>query len=184
MGSPVLSPEAPVSFWAAVRESLAGTHRDYTEGGISRAITLLAIPMVLEMVMESMFGVSDMFWVAHLGKDAVATVALTESMLTLVFVVAMGLSMATTAFIARRIGEKDPEGAAVAAVQAIAIGIAVSVVWGLTGVIFARHLLGLMGATPAIIHTGQRYTAVLLGGTVTILQLFLINAVFRGAGDA
>jgi len=173
-----------VRFWAAVREALAGTHRDYTEGSISRAITLLAIPMVLEMVMESLFGVTDMFWVSHLGKDAVATVALTESMLTLVFVVAMGLSMATTAFVARRIGEKDPEGAAVAAVQAIAIGIVVSIVWGAVGAWFARDLLRLMGATPAIIQTGQRYTGVLLGGTVTILLLFLTNAVFRGAGDA
>ncbi len=171
-------------FWAAVREALVGTHRDYTEGSIGRAITLLAIPMVLEMVMESMFGVTDMFWVSHLGKDAVATVALTESMLTLVFVVAMGLSMATTAFVARRIGEKDPAGAAVAAVQAIIIGLVVSAVWGVAGVLFAQDLLRLMGATPSIIATGQRYTAVLLGGSVTILLLFLTNAVFRGAGDA
>ena len=171
-------------FWPAVREALAGSHRNYTEGGISRAITLLAIPMVLEMVMESLFGISDMFWVSHLGKDAVATVALTESMLTLVFVVAMGLSLSTTAFVARRIGENDPEGAAVSAVQAIAIGSAVSVLWGALGLVFAPDLLRLMGATPAIVQTGQRYTAVLLGGTVTILLLFLTNAVFRGAGDA
>jgi putative MATE family efflux protein len=184
MGSPVITPEPPVRFWTAVREALAGTHRDYTEGGIGRAITLLAIPMVLEMVMESMFGVTDMFWVSHLGKDAVATVALTESMLTLIFVVAMGLSMATTAFVARRIGEKDPEGAAIAAVQAMSIGVLVSILSGICGILFARQLLGAMGATAAIIQTGQRYTAVLLGGTVTILMLFLTNAVFRGAGDA
>ena len=179
-----MTPEPPVRFWAAVREALAGTHRDYTEGSITRAITLLAIPMVLEMVMESMFGVSDMFWVARLGKNAVASVALTESMLTLVFVVAMGLSLATTAFVARRIGEKDAEGAAVGAVQAMIIGIVVSIVWGVAGVLFAHDLLRLMGATPEIVQTGQRYTAVLLGGTVTILLLFLTNAVFRGAGDA
>ena len=177
-------PEPPVRFWVAVREALAGTHRDYTEGSIARAITLLAIPMVLEMVMESMFGITDMFWVSHLGKDAVATVALTESMLTLVFVVAMGLSLATTAFVARRIGEKDPEGAAIGAVQAMIIGIVVSIIWGVVGVLFAHRLLALMGATPEIIETGHRYTAILLGGTATILLLFLTNAIFRGAGDA
>jgi len=184
MGTPVTMPEPPVRFWVAVREALAGTHRDYTEGSIARAITLLAIPMVLEMVMESMFGITDMFWVSHLGKDAVATVALTESMLTLVFVVAMGLSLATTAFVARRIGEKDPEGAAIGAVQAMIIGIVVSIIWGVVGVLFAHRLLALMGATPEIIETGHRYTAILLGGTATILLLFLTNAIFRGAGDA
>jgi len=184
MATPLLTPEPPAPFWARVREALSGKHRDYTAGSVGRAITLLAIPMVLEMVMESMFGITDMFWVSHLGKNAVATVALTESMLTVVFVVAMGLSLATTAFVARRIGEKDPEGAAIGAVQAIAIGITASVIWGAFGALFAPHLLRFMGASPEIIATGHRYTRVMLGGTVTILLLFLTNGIFRGAGDA
>src|SRR3954470_16455878 len=123
--------------FALIREALAGSPRDYTEGNLRRAIVVLAIPMILEMVMESLFGVVDMFFVAKLGVDSLATVALTESCLVLIFGIAMGLSMATTAFVARRIGEKDPEGAAVAAVQAIALGILLAAAVGVAGIFYA-----------------------------------------------
>src|SRR5580704_5176946 len=168
---------------ASVREAVSGSHRDYTTGNIGRLIVLLAIPMVLEMLMESLFGIVDIYFVARLGSDSVATVMLTESTLVLDFGIALGLSMATTAFVARRIGEKDPEGAAVGAVQSIIIGLAISIIVGIIGVVFAPHLLGMMGATPAVIATGHRYTAVLLGGSLVIFLIFLINAIFRGAGD-
>jgi len=167
-----------------LREAIAGGQRDYTEGSISRAITLLAIPMVLEMAMESLFGIVDVFFVARLGADAVASVGLTESLLTPLFAVALGLSMGTTAIVARRTGEKRPEGAAVAAVQAILVGVAVSALLGVIGFLFAPKLLALMGANESIIRTGSGYSRTILGGCGTIFFLFLINAVFRGAGDA
>ena len=172
------------TFWASVREAIAGSHQDFTSGSLDRAIVLLAVPMVLEMVLESLFAVVDVFWVGRLGADAVATVGLTESMLTLVFAVAMGLSMSTTAMVARRIGEKDPGGAAVAAVQAIAIGIAVGVIVGVPCFVFAPSLLRLMGASPQILSVGTSYARVVLGGSGVVLLLFLNNAIFRGAGDA
>src|SRR5450432_2145337 len=131
--------------WSSIREALRGSHQDYTAGNLNRAIVLLAVPMVLEMVLESLFAVVDVFWVGRLGANAVATVGLTESMLSLVFAVGMGLSLSTTAMVARRIGEKDPEGAAVAAVQAIALGIMVSLVIGLPCFLLAPRLLRLMG---------------------------------------
>lgn len=167
-----------------IREALAGTHRDLTEGNLRSSIILLAIPMILEMVMESLFGIVDMFFVARLGVDSMATVALTESLLVLVFGIAMGLSMATTAFVARRVGEKDHEGARASAIQAIAVGILFSAAVGIIGFFYAPRLLSLMGATPSVIAVGTRYTRILLGGSVTIFLLFLINAIFRGAGDA
>lgn len=167
-----------------IREALAGTQRDLTEGNLRRTIVLLAIPMILEMLMESLFGIVDMFFVAKLGVDSMATVALTESILVLVFGIAMGLSMATTAFVARRIGQKDPDGARTSAVQSVALGILVSVVVGITGIFYAPQLLSLMGATDSVIQVGTTYTRILLGGSVTIFLLFLINAIFRGAGDA
>lgn len=172
------------SIRSALREAFAGTQRDFTEGSLGRAITLLAIPMVLEMSMESLFGLVDVFIVARLGADAVATVGVTESLLTMVFAVALGLSMATTAMVARRVGEKDHEGAAIAAVQSIAVGLIVSLPIGLAGAIYAKDLLSLMGAPEGVLRTGSAYTAWILGGNVTILMLFLINAIFRGAGDA
>jgi putative MATE family efflux protein len=167
-----------------IREALAGSQRDLTQGNLRHAIVVLAIPMILEMLMESLFGVVDMFFVARLGVDSLATVALTESCLVLVFGIAMGLSMATTAFIARRIGEKDPEGAAVSAVQAIAVGLLISLVVGVAGMLYAPQILSVMGASPSVIQVGTAYTRILLGGSVTIFLLFLINAIFRGAGDA
>lgn len=170
--------------WKDIRESIAGTEQDFTEGNLGRAILLLAIPMVLEMAMESLFAVVDVFWVGRLGAEAVAIVGLTESVLTLVFAVAWGMSMSTTAMVARRIGEKDAEGAAVAAVQAIGVGIAISIPLGILGVLLAPKLLGLMGASAGMVNTGSGYMAWMIGGNVTVQLLFLINAIFRGAGDA
>src|SRR5215469_1134974 len=148
------------SLWASVREALRGSHQDYTSGSLNRAILLLAIPMVLEMVLESLFAVVDVFWVGKLGADAVATVGLTESMLSLVMAVGFGLSLSTTAMVARRIGEKDPEGAAVAGVQAIVIGLALSVMVGLPCLFYAPNLLRLMGASPQIVATGSGYARI------------------------
>ena len=179
-----VSDEAAHGFWATVREALRGSHHDYTAGPIGRAIILLAIPMVMEMVMESVFAVVDVFWVAHLGPNAVATVGLTESMLALVYTAAMGLSIGVMAMVARRIGEKNPAGAAEAATQGIALGVIVAAAFGVLGAIFAPRLLGLMGASPEVIAMGSGYTRVMLGGNVVIVLLFLINATFRGAGDA
>ena len=169
---------------AILREAVLGSRQDFTQGSIGRAIMLLAIPMVLEMAMESLFGIVNVFWVARLGADAVAAVGLTESLLTLVFAVAMGLSMATTAMVARRIGEKDRAGASVAAVQAIAIGVIVSIGLGAAGILLGPGLLRLMGGTQGIIEAGSGYSRIILGCNVVILLLFLNNAIFRGAGDA
>ena len=172
------------SLWSSLVEAVRGSHQDYTAGSLNRAILLLAVPMVLEMVLESLFAVVDVFWVGRLGANAVATVGLTESMLSLVFAVGMGLSLSTTAMVARRIGEKDPEGAAVAAVQAIALGLVVSLAIGLPCLLYAPRLLQLMGASPEIVSMGSGYTRICLGGSCAVLLLFLNNAIFRGAGDA
>ena len=174
----------PPSLWSSIREALRGSHQDFTTGSLNRAILLLAIPMVLEMVLESLFAVVDVFWVGRLGADAVATVGLTESLLSLVFAVGLGLSLSTTAMVARRIGEKDPEGAAVAGVQAIAIGILSSALIGIPCYFYAPRLLQLMGASPQIVTLGSNYTRIALGGSGAIMMLFLNNAIFRGAGDA
>ncbi len=175
---------SPPSLWASVREAIRGSHQDYTAGSLNRAILLLAIPMVLEMVLESLFAVVDVFWVGRLGANAVATVGLTESLLSLVFAVGMGLSLSTTAMVARRIGEKDPEGAAVAGVQAIVLGLAVSVIVGTPCLFLAPSLLRLMGASGQIVAVGTGYARIALGGSGVLLMLFLNNAIFRGAGDA
>ncbi len=172
------------SIWGAVREALRGSRRNYTEGPIGRAILILAIPMVLEMMMESVFVVCDVFFVSKLGPDAVATVGLTESLLAVVYTIAMGLSIGVTATVARRTGEHDSEGASRTAVQGIALGLSVALVLGVLGAIFARSLLSLMGASPEVLETGTRFTRVMLGGNASILLLFLINGIFRGAGDA
>ena len=176
--------EQPRSLWASLVEAVRGSHQDYTRASLNRAILLLAVPMVLEMVLESLFAVVDVAWVGRLGADAVATVGLTESMLMLVFSVGLGLSLSTTAMVARRIGEKDHEGAAVAAVQAIFLGLAVALAIGIPCFLFAPHLLRLMGATGAIVASGSWYTRICLGGSFAVLLLFLNNAIFRGAGDA
>jgi putative MATE family efflux protein len=172
------------TLWQSLAEAIRGSHQDYTAGSLNRSILLLAVPMVLEMVLESLFGVVDVFWVGRLGANAVATVGLTESMLSLVFAVGMGLSLSTTAMVARRIGEKDPAGAAVAAVQAIALGVIVSLIIGLPCIVFGPRLLQLMGASPEIVSVGSGYARICLGGSCAVLLLFLNNAIFRGAGDA
>ncbi len=171
------------SAWTLLKQAVQGTQQDYTEGSLNRAVFLLSVPMILEMVMESVFGVLDVYFVGRLGPDAVAAVGLTESFLTVAFAVAIGLSMSVTALVAPRIGEKEPELAARTAVQAIALGIAASLPFALAA-IWSRELLTLMGAPASVIETGWGYTAWMLGGNASIMLLFLINAVFRGAGDA
>ena len=170
--------------WADLKLAARGTRHDYTQGPIGRAIFLLAVPMVLEMVMESIFAIVDIFWVAKLGASAVATVALTESMMAIVYTLAFGLAIGTTATVARRVGEKDADGAANAAVQAIALGLFVSLSLGALGALFAPDLLRLMGAGPDVLERGTGFARVMLGGSASVFMLFVINAAFRGAGDA
>jgi MATE family, multidrug efflux pump len=165
-------------------EAVRGTEMDYTEGSLGRAILLLAVPMMLEMVLESVFAVVDVYFVSALGASAVATVGLTESVLTLVYAVSIGLSMGTTALVARRIGEKSPEAAADTAVQAIFVGIAASIPFAIVGLSFSKGILGLMGADAWSVAHGYRYTAWELGGNMVVMLIFIINAIFRGAGDA
>src|SRR6267154_2588721 len=174
----------PPAFWSSVREALRGSHQDFTTGNLNRAILLLAIPMVMEMVLESLFAVVDVFWVGRLGADSIATVGLTESLLSLVMAIGFGLSLSTTAMVARRIGEKDPAGAAVAGVQAIAIGLAISALVGIPCFFYGPDLLRLMGASPQVVAVGSGYARITLGGSAAIMMLFLNNAIFRGAGDA
>jgi len=168
---------------ATARDAIAGVEHDVTEGHLTHAITVLAIPMVLEMVMESIFAVADVFFVGRLGPEAVAAVGLTESLLTVVYALGLGLAAPTTAMVARRIGEKNRKAAASAAVQANAIGLALGVLMGVVGAVLAPSLLRLMGASAAVVEAGEPYAAVLLGTNVVILLLFLNNAVLRGAGD-
>ena len=177
-------PAGDTSVWSSIREAIRGSQQDFTEGSLRRAIILLAIPMVLEMVMESLFAIVDVFWVAHLGSEAMATVGLTESVLMLVYCGAMGLSMAATAMVARRIGEKDSEGARIAAVQALFVSIVGSVLLAIAGSVMAPALLRIMGATPDVVAVGRRYAAIMMGSSVPIVLLFVNNGVFRGAGDA
>ena len=177
-------PASQPGLWSSIREALRGSHQDYTAGNLNRAILLLAIPMVLEMVLESLFAVVDVLWVGRLGANAVATVGLTESLLALVFSIGIGLSMSTTAMVARRIGEKDPVDAAIAGTQAIFLGLLISLAIGIPAFVFAPQLLRLMGASPEIVATGSGYARIALGGCGAIVMLFLNNAIFRGAGDA
>lgn len=167
-----------------VRESLDGAERDLTHLPVKRAIILLSIPMVLEMLMESLFAVADVFFVARLGTEAVAAVGLTESVMMLVYSLAIGLSMAATAMVARRVGEGDRDGAATAAVQVLWLGIGTSVLLGLAGWLLADDILRLMGAEGRVLEQGLTYARILFAGNATVVLLFLLNAVFRGAGDA
>ena len=166
--------------WEAIR----GEERSYTTGNINKAIILLSIPMILEMVMEAFFAIVDVFFVSKISINAVATVGLTESVITLVYSIAIGLSMATTAMVSRRIGEGDPDQAAVAAVQSIYIALTLSFFISIFGIIFARDILSLMGGSQSLIDEGIWYTRIIFGGNFVIMLLFLLNAVFRGAGDA
>ena len=167
-----------------VREALRDNDEEFTTGPIGRALGLLAIPMMLEMAMESIFAVVDIAFVSRLGTDAVAAVGITEALVTVLYAVAIGLGMGVTAMVSRRIGSRDVDGAASVTGQSIWIGLLISIVIGVVGVIYARNLLELMGASEGVIRQGAGFTAVLLGGSFSIVYLFLLNAAFRGAGDA
>ncbi len=172
------------NWFALIKEAVFGSHQDFTAISVDRAIVLLAVPMVLEMAMESLFGIVDIFFVAHLGADATATVGITEGMLVLVMAVAFGLSMGATAVVARRVGQHDKDGAAEAAVQCILIGLGFALVILSVALPFAPRLLAWMGASSQILAVGSLYTRIMLSTSGIIVLLFLINAVFRGAGDA
>jgi putative MATE family efflux protein len=177
-------PSRAARWFALIKEALLGSKQDFTAISLNRAIVLLAVPMVLEMAMESLFGIVDIFFVAHLGADSTATVGITEGMLVLVMAVAFGLSMGVTAVVARRVGEHDPDGAAEAAVQSILIGLGFALLIFAIAFPFAPRLLQWMGAGPGILRAGSLYSRIMLSSSGIILLLFLINAVFRGAGDA
>lgn len=183
-GRPPSDVYGPGQLWKDIIDSIRGNEYDFTRESIGRAILLLSIPMVLEMAMESVFAVVDIFFVSKLGPEAVATVGLTESMLTIVYAIAIGLSMATTAIIARRVGENNREDASIAAVQAVIVGILVSLPIALLGIFYSPQLLILMGASDTIVAELTGYTTVMLAGNAIIMLLFIINAIFRGAGDA
>ncbi|THU36847.1 MATE family efflux transporter [Niastella caeni] len=173
------------TFFSLFKQALSGQEQDYTQGSIRRAVFLLAVPMILEMCMESVFAVVDIFFVGRLNmSEAVSTVVLTEAVLTLVYSLAIGLSMAATAMVARRIGEKNPEAAAKAGMQSLMIALFITVIISVLGLIFAPEILKLMGASPETIRIGTTYTRIIYGGSVVIMLLFLINGIFRGAGDA
>jgi len=176
--------EARGGWWRAVGDALRGRRSDPTRGPVGRAIVLLAIPMVLEMLMESVFAVVDIFFVSMLGAEAVAAVGLTETLMSLVYTAAVGLSIGATALVARRIGERDEEAAARATVQAVALGAVLAAVLGVVGIVYARPLLRVMGASAEVVAVGTGYAAVALGTNGVVLLLFLLNAAFRGAGDA
>lgn len=172
------------AFFADVAESVSGTEQDFTEGRLSRAILLLSVPAVLEMIMESVFVIVDIYFVSKLGADAVATVGITESVITIIYAIAIGLGAATTSMVSRRIGEKRYDAASVTAFQAILTGTIVSLLIGLPGAFFAKDLLNVMGASKPIIDNMSGYTRIMLGGNIVIMMLFIINAIFRSAGDA
>jgi putative MATE family efflux protein len=179
------NPTTPAGgLWRDIRDAVRGAEHDYTEGSIGRAIFLLAVPMVLEMSMESVFAVVDAFFVGRLGSAAVATIGLTESLMVVLYTVAMGLSIGVTATVARRIGEKDADGAARATVQGLLLGLLLSGLLGIGGAVFAPDLLTLMGADREVLAVGTGFARITLGCNSAIFLLFLINAAFRGAGDA
>ena len=172
------------SFLRDIKEAVSGTDQDFTEVKLSRAILFLSIPAVLEMIMESVFVIVDIFFVSKLGADAVATVGITESMITIVYAISLGLATATTSMVSRRIGEKNPEKASQTAFQAILTGIIVSILIAVPGAIYSERLLEAMGASSKIAEQLSGYTRIMLGGNVVIMLLFIINAIFRSAGDA
>ncbi len=179
------APESLIrSSWQELKDAIRGTEADYTKIGLKKAIFLLAVPMILELVMESTFSVVDIYFVGKLGSSAVATVGLTETYLYLLYSIAMGLAVAVTAIVARRIGEKEKKEASVTAVQAIILGLLISLPFAFVGIFFAKDLLSLMGADAWSIEHGYRYTQWMLGGNAVIILLFIINAIYRGAGDA
>ena len=172
------------SFFKTVLQALRGEHHDYTAEPLNRAVLLLAVPMVMEMIMESLFAVVDVFWVSRLGRDAIAVVGLTESIMTLIYAVAIGISIAAMAIVSRRTGEKDAEGAAHAAGQILLLGFLVAVAIGVVLGALAPQLLRLMGGSESLVTQGTGFARIMLGGNVTVFMIFVINAIFRGAGDA
>ena len=178
------APEERTSIWQQLKNAIRGTEADYTQIGMKKAIFLLAVPMILELVMESTFAVVDIYFVGRLGASAVATVGLTETYLYLLYSVGMGLALAVTAIIARRVGEKNTKGAGVSAVQSILLAFVASLPFALAGIFYSKELLALMGADQWSIDHGYKYTQWMLGGNIVIMLLFIINAIFRGAGDA
>jgi putative MATE family efflux protein len=173
------------SFFRLFKDAVKGTEQDYTSLSIDKAIFMLSIPMILEMIMESLFAVVDVYWVSRLNdNDAVATIGLTESVLTLVYSIAIGLSMGATAMVARRVGEKDMKAASVAAAQALYLGVGLSILISIVGIFFSEDILRLMGASESLIENNVGYTRWMMSGNIVIVMLFLINAIFRGAGDA
>ena len=179
-----INQQSKQTIFSLFKDALLGKQQDFTKGSIKKAIFMLAIPMILEMLMESIFALVDIIYVSQVNVNVVATVGLTESVLTLVYAVAIGLSMAATAVVARRIGEKDGVGANHAAVQVIFIGIFISLFISAIGIIYPKEILSLMGGESSLIEEGFGYTKILLGGNITVMLLFLINAIFRGAGNA
>ena len=170
--------------WKDIKEAIAGTERDFTETSLGKAIFILAVPMVLEMIMESVFAVVDIFFVSRLGADAVATVGITESAMTIVYAIGVGLAMATTALVSRRIGEKKKKEAGEVAFQSIVLGLIISAIIAIPGIMFASQFLKLMGATEEMTNNGYMFPAIMFGGNAIIMLLFIINAVFRSSGDA
>lgn len=179
--------QPPIShdnLWNHIVEAIKGTNLDYTRIRLRYALLLLAIPMVLEMIMESIFAVVDIFFVSKIGPDAIAAVGLTESVMTIIYAIGFGLSIATTAMVSRRIGEKNPQGASMAAVQSIILALGFSAVLSIPGIFFPGKLLQLMGATPGVIAIGTSYMGIIMGSNMLVMLLFIINAIFRSAGDA
>jgi putative MATE family efflux protein len=172
------------NIYAVVRKSLNGEQQDYTKGSISKAVILLAIPMILELSLESVFALVDIFFVGKLGQNAIATVGLTESVLTIIYSIGIGLSTAATAIVARRTGEKNPDGAAYAGAQSLIIAVIISLVLSTAGIIFAGNILSFMGASSDVVTDGTIFTRIMIGSSGAIMLLFLINGIFRGAGDA
>lgn len=175
--------QAQESTLTVILDAIKGKERDYTAGNINQALFLLAIPMVIEMFMESLFALVDVFFVSQVGVDAVTTIGLTEAVLTLIYSVAIGCSSGATALVARRIGEKDPKAASFTAFQALMVGLTFGVVTGIVGMFFAEDILKFMGASPEVLATGTNFVRIMLGSNVVIMLLFLLNGVFRGAGD-
>ena len=177
-------PSEKTSWFTLIGKAIRGGTQDLTKGNLNQTIIFLAVPMIIEMFMEAIFAIVDIYWVGRLGVNAQAIVALTESMMMLMFAIAIGLSMATTAVVARRIGEKNTEDAAVSGIQSIGLAVIVSIVFAVIGISFPEELLQLMGAEPEIVEQGKLFTQIAFGGNLTVFLLFLINAIFRGVGNA
>ncbi len=184
MHQPVKYENRRAHFYALLKQSLKGIEHDYTQGSIKSAIVLLAIPMILELSLESVFAVVDMFFVGKLGAKAIATVALTELCMTLIYSIAMGLGIGATAVVSRRVGEGDPDGATHAGMQSLLIAGIIAVIITVCGVIYAPDILKVLGAAEEVVKEGAKFTRIMMSSSLFIILLFLINGIFRGAGDA